>query len=141
MADRYPLSWPSDPAGWLSPSGCLAAWVAESGGAVAGHVCVVVPGARDLATVSRLFVAPTARGRNLGESLLVTATEYAADQSLQLMLDVVDDGGPAIALYERLGWHLIDRRPASWTAPDGTHLPIRVYLAPNGRDPSTSTPD
>ncbi|MCW2502774.1 MAG: acetyltransferase [Actinomycetia bacterium] len=146
MADRYPLSWPADPVRWLSPAGCLTAWVAESGGAVAGHVCVVggvsdpaVAGARDLATVSRLFVAPTARGRNLGESLLATATAYAADQSLQLMLDVVDYGGPAVALYERLGWRLIDRRPANWTAPDGTRLPVRVYLAPNGRD--ASAPD
>jgi GNAT superfamily N-acetyltransferase len=108
---------------------------------VGGVVDPAVAGSAELAAVSRLFVAPTARGRNLGASLLATATAYAADQSLQLMLDVVDDGGPAVALYERLGWRLIDRRPATWTAPDGTHLPVRIYLAPNGRPPEPPAPD
>lgn len=46
------------------------------------------------------------------------------------MLDVVDDGGPAIALYERLGWELVDRRTADWQTPDGRRLPVRIYRAP-----------
>jgi GNAT superfamily N-acetyltransferase len=91
------------------------AWVAECAGTVAGHVCVVrgvddpvvtaLSGAPPelLATVSRLFVAPAARRHRLGASLMTAASSYASTEGLQLMLDVVDDGGPAVALYQRLG--------------------------------------
>jgi hypothetical protein len=47
------------------------------------------------------------------------------------MLDVVDDGGPAVALYERLGWQPVDRRPADWTAPDGHRPRLRIYVRPD----------
>ena len=143
-ADGYPMWWPADPAGWLSPVRCTSAWVAELGGAIVGHVCVV-GGVEDpvvassagvssdrLAAVSRLFVAPAARGRRLGASLLAASSLYASAQGLQLMLDVVDDGGPAAAVYERLGWRLVDRRFAGWTTPRGDRLPVRIYLAPRG---------
>ena len=76
-ANAYPMWWPADPAGWLSPVGWTAAWVAELAGVVVGHVCVV-RGVEDplvtsltgagpdrLGMVSRLFVAPEARGRGL----------------------------------------------------------------------------
>jgi len=46
------------------------------------------------------------------------------------MLDVVDDAGPAVALYDRLGWRLVDRRLTDWTTPQGDRLPVRIYLAP-----------
>jgi hypothetical protein len=48
------------------------------------------------------------------------------------MLDVVDVGTPAIRLYERLGWRLVDRRQADWVTPQGERLPVRIYLAPEG---------
>jgi GNAT superfamily N-acetyltransferase len=130
-ADAYPMWWPADPAGWLSPVGWTAAWVAEVAGVVVGHVCVVRgvedplvasltgAGPDQLGTVSRLFIAPEARGRELGGSLLTAGSSYASELGLQLMLDVVDDGGPAVALYERLGWRLVDRRLADWTTPQG----------------------
>jgi GNAT superfamily N-acetyltransferase len=142
-ADGYPARWPASPADWLCPSGWSAAWVAERGGGVVGHVCVVrgvvdpvvraltAAGPERLAGVARLFVAPAARGRRLGTHLLDACTSYAVEQGLQLMLDVVDDGGPAVALYERLGWRLVDRRTAGWTTPDGRRARLRVYLSPN----------
>jgi GNAT superfamily N-acetyltransferase len=141
-ADGYPMWWPLDPAGWLNPVGCASAWVAEVGGTIAGHVCVVGGVAEPvvaaaaglssdrLATVSRLFVAPAARGRRLGASLLAAASGHASALGLALMLDVVDDGGPAVALYERLGWRLVDRRFTDWQTPQGDRLPVRIYLAP-----------
>jgi GNAT superfamily N-acetyltransferase len=141
-ADGYPVRWPVDPAGWLSPDGLAEAWVAEQAGAVVGHVCVVrgaddpVAAARAgvqtdrLAGVSRLFVAPAARGRDLGAALLATATSWAAAQGSRLMLDVVDDAGPPQALYERLGWQRVERRLAGWTTPDGRRPRIAIYLAP-----------
>jgi GNAT superfamily N-acetyltransferase len=146
MADGYPTCWPVDPAGWLSPSGFAAAWVARDDvmGSILGHVCVV-RGVDDpmvalltdvstdrLASVSRLFVSPTARGRGLGlgTSLLAAVSSWTAAHDLLLMLDVVDDGAPAIKLYERLGRRLVDRRQADWVTPQGERLPIRIYLAP-----------
>lgn len=89
-----------------------------------------------LASLTRLFVAPIARGRKLGASLLDTAQAYAATRGLQLMLDVVNDGGPAIALYERFGWRVVDHRVADWTTPEGRRLPVLVYIAPAGAPPA-----
>jgi GNAT superfamily N-acetyltransferase len=149
LKDGYPSLWPDDPEDWLSPPGLAQAWVAEqteqteeTGPAgLLGHVGVVT-GVRDpavpdpdgtgLASVTRLFVAPAARGRGLGLGgrLLAAVTQWAGEQGHGLMLDVVEDGGSAIALYERLGWRLVDRRAADWETPDGRRLPLRIYLAP-----------
>jgi GNAT superfamily N-acetyltransferase len=147
-ADRYPSRWPADTATWLSPPGLAAAWVAQHGSMIAGHVGMVqgvddpvvsaitgAPPAR-LASLTRLFVDPIARGRKLGAALLETVHAYAAIQRLQLMLDVVDDGGPAIALYDRLGWRVVDHRIADWTTPEGRRLPVLVYVAPDGAPPA-----
>ena len=52
-ADGYPNSWLVDPAEWLSPSGCAAAWVAHDVvvGSILGHVCIV-RGVDDLTVAS-----------------------------------------------------------------------------------------
>ncbi len=84
-ADGYPMRWPTDPAGWLCPPGLAAAWVADHADATAGHVGVVI-GVDDpvlatstgvpvqrLACVTRLFVAPAARGHRLGAALVSIA--------------------------------------------------------------------
>ena len=147
-ADAYPSRWPADTAAWLSPPGLAAAWIIEHDGLIAGHVGMVL-GLEDqvvsaltgapphrLASVTRLFVAPVARGHKLGAALICTVAGHAVELGLQLMLDVVDDGGPAIALYERLDWQLVDRRVADWTTPEGRRLPVLVYLAPDGAGPA-----
>lgn len=103
--------WPVDPAGWLSPSGCAAAWVAHDDvtGSILGHVIVVHKvedpmvaslagvGTDRLAGVSRLFVSPAARGLGLGlgASLLAAVSSWVSAHDLRLMLDAVDDGAPA----------------------------------------------
>lgn len=147
-ADGYPSRWPTDTAAWLTPCGLVAAWVAEHDSVIAGHVGIVrgvadpvvsaLTGAPPdrLASLTRLFVAPRARGRKLGMSLLDAVQGYAATYRLQLMLDVVDDGGPAIALYDRLGWRVVDHRAANWTTPEGHTLPVLVYVAPDGAPPA-----
>jgi hypothetical protein len=85
-----------------------------------------------LASVSRLFVSPAARGRGLGlgTSLLAAVSSWTSAHDLRLMLDVVDDEAPAIKLYERIGWRLVDRRQADWVTPRGEGLPVRIHLAP-----------
>ena len=67
-----------------------------------------------LVGVSRLFVSPAARGLGLGlgAPLLAALSSWAWAHDLRLMLDVVDDGAPAIRLYQRMGWRLVDRRQA-----------------------------
>jgi len=139
-ADGYPTAWPADPESWLNPPGATAAWVAEIGGVIVGHVCVgsaadaaVVahtgaPADR-LAAVKRLFTTPAARRRGVAAALLDAASAHAAEHGLALWLDVVD-GEPAVEFYERLGWLLVDRRPADWMAQDGLRRTMRIYVAP-----------
>ncbi len=123
-SDAYPMRWPEDPADWITPPGLTAAWVAERKSRIVGHVCVVG------VTVSRLFADPVARGLGCGAVLLEAAQSHAAREGLSLVLDVVDDGGAAVALYERLGWRLVERRLADWSAPDGRRPVVRIYAAP-----------
>lgn len=141
--DGYPSWWPADPTRWLSPAGMRAAWVAWLGGVVVGHLCVVGDidepaiaakagvSTEQLLSVSRLFTHPTGRGQQLGARLLAAAQAYAAAQNAQLMLDVVDDDGTAIHLYDRLQWKRVDRRPSDWTTPDGRRYDTVYFLAPD----------
>jgi len=138
-ADAYPKQWPVDPASWLDPSDSLAAWVADSNGAIVGHVVVTActndptlaqatgRPISELASVSRLFVTPAGRGAGLARDLLSQAGSFAMHAGLGLVLDVVDDAANAIAVYEHLGWRLVDCRPSVWTTDDGLHPLLRVY--------------
>lgn len=94
----YPHHWPDDPAGWLTPDGLTAAWVAEADGSVVGHVALCGGGR------SRLCVAPSARGAGLGGRLLRAVEAEAAARGLRPVLEVKDTDTAALALYERLGW-------------------------------------
>jgi len=140
-ADGYPSRWPSDPAAWLSPPNLLAAWVADGDVAIVGHV--VIAAANDgslgaatgravdhLLSVERLFIAPSARRAGLARALLFEAASLAEHENKGLVLEVVDDASAAVALYEGLGWHLIGRRPASWTTVAGQQPVLRLYAAP-----------
>ncbi|MGH3445551.1 MAG: GNAT family N-acetyltransferase [Nocardioidaceae bacterium] len=81
--------------------------------------------------VSRLFVRPAARGQRLGEQMLSTATAFAAQHHLDLVLDVVDDGRTAaIQLYERLGWRMVGHRSAGWITPAGIRPQLCLYVLP-----------
>lgn len=136
----YPARWPADPVRWLSPAGQIAAWVAEHDGAIVGQIGLAEgdpdlvraagqpPG--ELAEITRLFVDPAARSAGLGRELLVAASAGAVARGRRPVLEVVDDAGPAIALYERSGWQKIGTATAAWTTPDGTHPGLIYYLSP-----------
>ncbi|MFG2530533.1 GNAT family N-acetyltransferase [Streptomyces sp. NPDC048516] len=94
----YPHQWPDDPAGWLTPDSLTAAWVAETDGTVVGHAALCGH------EVSRLCVAPSARGAGLGGRLLRTVETAAAARGLRPVLEVKATDTAAIGLYERLGW-------------------------------------
>ncbi len=144
VADRYPVRWPQDAAGWLTGLSGLAAWVSETGGALDGHLslhatdetrtrperseAVPVP-VEQLAVVSRFFVAPAARGRGVGGALIGAAEDHAAERGLRLVLDVADHNHDAIAFYTRRGWRRVGT--ASLVLDDGeTTLPIVLFVLP-----------
>ncbi|MFJ9038715.1 GNAT family N-acetyltransferase [Streptomyces sp. NPDC102406] len=140
-ADGYPVNWPSDPAGWLTGDRHAAAWVAQWGGRVVGHVMLVPPGAGDVAptvlpgsvdtevaVVSRLFVDPAARGHRIGAALLDRAVREARRRGARAVLDVVATDSAAVALYERLGWECLGATRQRWGP--GELVDVRCYAAP-----------
>jgi len=148
--DGYPLTWPSDPAAWLSPARLAQAWVAELPElGFAGHVAIqshatqsdatqsdatqsdatrpdAIPGTP--AEISRLFVAPEARRRGVAEALMTQAAHWARQRHLPLVLEVVDEGrSSAIAFYESHGWQCTGTTLADWTGPGGSPVKLRHY--------------
>lgn len=143
--DGYPVGWPDRPAEWLDPPALLAAWVADTGGRVTGHVGLARSGAADAApglwsrrtgvpvdrtaVVSRLYVSPGARGRGTGALLLARAVRDAHARSLHPVLDVVASDTAATALYESLGWSRLATVEQRW-GPDGRAVSVHCYAAP-----------
>ncbi|QWB22470.1 GNAT family N-acetyltransferase [Streptomyces koelreuteriae] len=142
--DGYPVNWPDQPGEWLSGGPLLGSWVAGLEGGLVGHVSLSRGGEDDLApglwserngatrsmtaVVSRLFVAPQARGHGIGALLIGRAVEEARHRGLHPVLDVVASDTAATALYERLGWELMATVEQRWS-PDQT-VAVRCYAAP-----------
>jgi ribosomal protein S18 acetylase RimI-like enzyme len=126
----YPTNWPGDPAGWLTPTGTVGAWVADSDVvAVAGHVVLrqlpASSAGQAVAEVSRLFVAPAARRQGVAQALLQQAIHWATANERDLVLEVTDNLGAAQALYERAGFRRSATQLADWTTPAGH--PVTLY--------------
>jgi GNAT superfamily N-acetyltransferase len=144
-ADGYPRYWPTDAQAWLTPALLLQAWVAVVAEGVVGHVALCqaeddpaaavwsrasgLPVDR-LAVVSRLFVAPQARGGGLGLGLLHAACATAVASRLRSALEVLDHDRAAIALYERVGWQRVASAQAAWALNQGECAVVHYYLAP-----------
>lgn len=109
----YPVNWPADPAGWLSPQEALGCWVLTLDGEVAGHLIVTAESA-DGALVERLFVDPARTGSGLGRQLLEYAIAFAEEQGRHLTLDVVDSSQGAAGFYRKAGWRETGRTPIDW---------------------------
>ncbi|MFG2888986.1 GNAT family N-acetyltransferase [Streptomyces sp. NPDC048248] len=118
----YPHHWPADPASWLTPGDLTAAWVAEVDGAVVGHAALC---GRE---ISRLYVAPAARGRGLGMSLLRGVEQEAVASGLRPVLEVKTTDISAIALYEQQGWVRRATERQDWGA--GETVEVHRYEAP-----------
>jgi GNAT superfamily N-acetyltransferase len=143
--DGYPRYLPDDLPSFLIDRCELAAWVAESGDDLVGHIAlhagqgdpaaaVAAPAsgleAHQLAVVARLMVRPDARRSGVGRSLLHAATDFAHRHQLRPVLDVQQTSEPALSLYEHLGW----TRAGPMTLPVAEHAPLQlwVYLGPDG---------
>ena len=76
----------------------------------------------DEAEILSLAVAPDGRGRGYARLLLM---HHLQDLSLQgvraVHLEVEEGNAPALALYRRLGFREIGRRPAYYAKPDGAY--------------------
>ncbi|WP_329578629.1 GNAT family N-acetyltransferase [Kitasatospora sp. NBC_01250] len=145
-ADGYPVDWPADPARWLVESDQLASWVAVSAtGGIVGHVALgrgtgssagevwarrAGREAAEAGAVGRLYVAPLARGRGLGERLLASAVGQAHAWGLHPVLDVVTSGAAAVALYQRLGWELMLTVDQIW--PNGSVVAVHCFAGGEG---------
>ncbi|WP_374928709.1 GNAT family N-acetyltransferase [Kytococcus sedentarius] len=122
---------------FLQRDGEEAAWVAESGNEVVGHVAVRrVPletgsgdepfvkawsgasdrPAEDLRVVGVLFVGTAARGTGAGVALLRHATGFVLDAGCVPCLDVLPTHDRALALYRHLGWREVTRQRPHWVA-------------------------
>ncbi|MEU4514906.1 GNAT family N-acetyltransferase [Nonomuraea wenchangensis] len=121
--DRYPVDWPDDPGGWLTPRGLERAWVAAADMAVLGHVGLTAG-----LEVTRLFVVPAARGRGLAGLLLDTVRAAAGGRPVTL--EVSSEGKAAIAHYERSGWRRTGSSRATWLNAAGEPALLHHYVSP-----------
>jgi GNAT superfamily N-acetyltransferase len=143
VCDGYPAYLPDDVLRFVASHDAYAAWVAEAGGRIVGHVALHSRGAREVmalvreaigiddravAVVARLLVSPTARRQGIGRALLATATGDATARGLRPIVDVATHYKPAIELYEAAGWIRIGT--ATLQLPDGASLDEFVYLGP-----------
>ncbi|MFJ1879913.1 GNAT family N-acetyltransferase [Streptomyces sp. NPDC088137] len=140
--DGYPVEGVERPEVWITPPGVVKAWVAHRG-SVVGHVAIMKAEGEEAVTLwqrrsgeaktrigvlARLFVVRSARKHAVGERLMRAAMDYAEENGLRLVLDVMEKDESAIRLYERLGWHFIDG--ATHYYGDGQQIPAKCYVWP-----------
>ena len=106
----------------------LALWlVAEENGAVAGYIgSQTVPDESDMMNVA---VHPDFRRQGIAEALVTALCEALKKQgSVSLTLEVRASNEPAKALYEKLGFELVGRRPNYYRNPKEDALILRKML-------------
>ncbi|MFD7918301.1 GNAT family N-acetyltransferase [Streptomyces sp. NPDC059740] len=143
--DGYPVEGVDAPEAWLRSGDVLAAWVAEAGRRVVGHVAIMRGGGAaaveqwigrsgedrsGVAVLARLFVVEGARKQATGRRLVEAATAWGHARGLRLVLDVVAKDVAAMRLYERLGWRRIGEVAHHYGV--GRTTPATCYVAPAG---------
>lgn len=106
----------------------LSLWlVAEEGGKLVGYV-----GSQSVAPESDLMnlaVAPEARGKGIARELMLELMRRLHERGMQtLTLEVRVSNAPAIALYTKLGFVQIGRRPRYYVNPREDALILRKEL-------------
>lgn len=86
----------------------LASWVGDDGEARPAGLCAIGPywrGDADAAALTSVWVAPSGRGKGIGDALLEAAVVHARRAGYgRLLLEVGDHNAPARALYARHGF-------------------------------------
>lgn len=106
----------------------LALWlVAEEDGWVAGYIgSQTVPDESDMMNVA---VHPDYRRRGIAEALVVALCDALREQgSVSLTLEVRASNEPAKALYQKLGFEQVGRRPNYYRNPKEDALILRKML-------------
>ncbi len=141
--DGYPPRGPLDRSSFLSPPQEVAAWVAEDGAEVVGHVALHARGAPvtmrvaarhagaepdALALVARVLVRPSARRAGVAHALLEVAVADAHGRGLRPILDVATQLRGAVALYESRRWERAGE--VTIEVPGEPDLQCYVYVGP-----------
>jgi len=148
---RWPLPFPAEQ--FIVRDHEFTAFVAEQDGDLVGHVCiqwveVAAPTdgmpkedlaaawmrghgrpVEDLALVSALFTALSARGSGAGRALLDAAEEWIREQDLAPCLDVVPRHSVAKQVYEKRGWIAVGTARPPWL-PDDEPSVVAMILLP-----------
>lgn len=91
-------------------------WVAENGGAVAGHLVLRMAG--DEAEILNVAVAHAARRRGIASALISTALAAAeARRAQRVFLEVRESNRAAVRLYQRHQFRLAGKRPRYYREP------------------------
>lgn len=103
------------------------AFLAHEEGTPSGFVLVRLGGGE--AEIITIAVDPDCRRAGLGRALMTRAGAEALARGAEIVfLEVAEDNAPAIALYERLGFAAVGRRPAYYDRPDGKVAAISMKL-------------
>ena len=85
-------------------------WVAESDGALAGVLVLVVPAGEDFIKLANIAVHPDHGGKGLGRLLIDQAIAASKDQGFdEIRLNTHTAMADNVGLYEHLGWTEIGR--------------------------------
>ncbi len=106
----------------------LSCWlVAEEQGRIAGYVGS--QSVLDAADMMNIAVDPDFRRQGIGEQLIVALMEQLRKKNvIALLLEVRVSNAPAIALYEKLGFEQVGRRPRYYHNPKEDALILRKEL-------------
>lgn len=106
----------------------LSCWlVAEENGKIAGYVGS--QSVLDAADVMNLAVSPTYRRQGVGQALVENLVEHLQkNKVIALLLEVRVSNASAIALYEKLGFVQVGRRPKYYHNPREDALILRKEL-------------
>ena len=74
----------------------------------------------DEANLLLMAIHPSQQGKGLGYEILEQSISMLKNDPVQIFLEVRESNKPAIALYEKTGFHQIDLRRNYYPNPDGT---------------------
>ena len=120
--DAFAQSWSGDEFASLLSQGGTFGFVARRGGApLAKPLGVVLARLTvDEAEILTIAVDRAARGRGVGRLLMDRVLEHLhAERAVSLFLEVEETNIPALALYRRLRFEEVGRRPAYYADPSG----------------------
>ena len=81
----------------------------EAGQIVGGTGIGPLPGVDGVCELQKMYCLPSARGAGLGRRLMEQALSFARERYRRCYLETLENMTGAHALYERSGFHRIDR--------------------------------